>query len=696
MSTGLAVQGSFAIEAGSADCRPCPQGSVARGAGQTSCTLCVPPEYTKGSGERQCSSCNTGYYAVFLNAATRNFSECLLCPAGVSCTAGADPKVATDYYAIKDPTTMALQTFRCEGARCAGRASCGPNRVAAEDNPLCGQCLRGFSEWHGECVKCTGVDGGLVFGLLVLAWACVLVVHVFAQRSSTSSALRITLFFWQVAFLVVDAAAWTRWASFLGLNFLTASGTGSCPFPASPYAMILVLQLGPLLPYALLLATAACHFAAAPARPVPAADVVEPVRPGRCSLPPFDGAAYFRTTIAIYYFTFNSVTRHCLEFFSCAELPTGRYVSSMPAVRCDSRAYHALMPLAASLLACYAVVIPAYIAVKLRAARVAGQLQRPQHLHWWGVVYGPFRERALWWGLSQMLFRLLLVAVAVFLWAEDAARLGSLILLCAGSLVLLLLVRPNREPADNTWELSAHLALVVLATTRSMNAPGVWLAFVTLGMGVAITLRLLLGRVLSQCQPSPQPHREPVSNAALGCKRSPRTGDHDVRTEQTATGSAEQMVAPSASHGAALPTSASAAPSPPAALDRTISWVMNAYRAGSHRDNTSHSSLDAEPAVELPQLTRTPVPASAVMPEGTMSSTEAGEPVEEQAAALPPGWEEHISEGRSRSGRVISAPTSPRRRSALLLQRRHAIESRKRAMAAGADGDAQWDPPARS
>lgn len=106
------------------------------------------------------------------------------------------------YYATRDPTTLAVDTYLCDGGRCGADFTCGPNRVAAADNPLCGHCLPGHSEWGGTCVACSGVNGGLVLGLVVLAWVCVLVIHGFAQRASTSSSLRIAMFFWQVSFLI--------------------------------------------------------------------------------------------------------------------------------------------------------------------------------------------------------------------------------------------------------------------------------------------------------------------------------------------------------------------------------------------------------------------------------------------------------------------------------------------------------------
>ncbi len=630
---------------------------------QTDCAACKPPGYTDKTGERQCSVCNAGYYAVFRDALDGNFSTCRLCPAGVDCAAGAGPTILAGFYGVIDSMTLALQTFRCEGARCVEKGACGSNRAPAWENPLCGRCAEGFSEWVGECVACSGVNVWLVLGLLLLGWLCVLAVHVFAQRSSSGSELRIALLFWQVALLIIEDASWARWASFLGLNFLTASGGASCPFPVSPQEMVLVLQLGPLLPFALLLLTATCHrYLALPASKRSALGV---------RVPAFDWAAYFRTTISLYLFTFNSVTRHCLEFFNCTELPAGRFMTSLPTMRCDSGTYRTLMPLAALLLAVYALLVPSCIALKLHTARAGGQLQSEEHLRWWGVVYGPFRERALWWGLSQMIFRLLLVGVAVLMWAQNAARLGALSLLCAASLILLMLIKPNREAVDNHWELLILTALHVLAISRTMAAPDAWLALLTLGTGVSVIARLFVGPFVKRCQPPPEPAREPgmVPNSnEVPDGWCPGLGGTEPSNCKSASHMADCIVATRDTHTVLLPTSASTA-GPPATPDRTISWIMSAYRAGSDRSRASRSGLDLEPAIELPQL----APSGSAALAGTELEAKAGlgEPESDLTPqVIPPGWEEHFLDGKSRVGLDVEVNAARGRWNTLLSSHR--------------------------
>jgi hypothetical protein len=381
------------------------------------------------------------------------------------------------YYAIRDPVTMAVATFLCDGGRCAVDFACGANRVAAADNPLCGQCLPGYSEWGGACLACPGANGGLVLGLVVLAWACVLVIHGFAQRSSTSSALRIAMFYWQVSFLMVGSADWARWAAFLDLNFLgAAGGSGSvCPFPVSPLGALVLQLLGPLLSFALLAATAALHRGL---------DQLQ----SRVRLPPFERAAYWRTVVTLYFFTFNSVTRACLGFFNCSSLPSGHYMAALPAVRCDEAGYRGLTPLAVLLLVAYAAAIPGFIGYRLRDAlgrESDGDLARV-----WSVVYGPLRPDAFWWGMAQLLARAVLVAAAVFVRGNDDARYAISTLINVLSLALLIHLKPNRSADDNAWELGTLLSLILLALSEIMSAPDAWLAVLTLGVGAAVAVRL--------------------------------------------------------------------------------------------------------------------------------------------------------------------------------------------------------------
>jgi hypothetical protein len=328
---------------------------------------------------------------VFNDIARGDFAACRYCPEGADCPAQSNMSISPRYYAVRNATTMVVQTFLCAGGRCAADGACGSNRLPAAQNPLCGACHPGHSEWNGSCVACPGVNAGLVFGLLLLAWLVVLVLHFFSQSVSGSSALRITMYMWQVALLVVGRAAWLRWAAFLDLNFFAANGGSVCPFPVSPVGMLFVLLLGPLLVFVMLGATAALHFL------VRRDAAVDEPRGGLMMnrLPPFDVASYARTALSLYFFTFNQIVRQCLELFSCVELSDGSsYMASLPAVRCDSGSHRAVTPIALFLLLVYVFAAPGFMLFKLWSFHRQGRLGDADVARWWGVVYAPFRESA--------------------------------------------------------------------------------------------------------------------------------------------------------------------------------------------------------------------------------------------------------------------------------------------------------------
>jgi hypothetical protein len=102
-----------------------------------------------------------------------------------------------------------------------GRAPGGPwsyftcFQSSASNNPLCGRCADGFSEWGNECVACSSVNAGLWFFLVLLIWIVVLVYHAISQV--TTGSLRITIYFWQTAILLLGQRSWLDWASSIGL-----------------------------------------------------------------------------------------------------------------------------------------------------------------------------------------------------------------------------------------------------------------------------------------------------------------------------------------------------------------------------------------------------------------------------------------------------------------------------------------------
>jgi hypothetical protein len=457
---------------------------------------------------------------VFHNVSTGDFQECRFCPTGASCPALSNITVSPQYYAVINATTLAVETFLCGGDRCASNGACAGSRDQSGTNPLCGRCVEGYSEWNGDCIPCSGVNGGLVVLAVLLAWACVLVIHIFSQSTTNSSALRITLYLWQVSILIVDQSSWLRWANFMDLNIAVA-GTGGarvCPFPISAGDMLLLRLLGPLLCYILLAATMVIHAIAvatcgtcrrttdgdheASPKQLPAAATTATIGVPTASRSTgsfrFDGAPYIRSIIALYFFTFNQILRQCFEFFNCVTLPGGgSYMFSLPALACDSSSHAATAPLVWALLFVYGLVVPVFITARLWSFHRQRRLDDDDVGRLWGGTYQAFRADTFWWGTLQIVFRASLVAVAVFVYNSVSARFGSMSLLNVSIAILQRSVLPNKAAADNVWESISLMALVCLSILQGMAAPDAWTASVMLGVGTLVALRMVGQKVLS-------------------------------------------------------------------------------------------------------------------------------------------------------------------------------------------------------
>lgn len=110
--------------------------------------------------------------------------RCDACPDGTSCING-QVDVLAGFYVKTDETTGHMTSVACS-SRCLAGGQCAANRVGAADNPLCGQCVSGYSEWGGHCVKCETTRWGVLVGLALLALAFTMVFHLVSQTSSAT------------------------------------------------------------------------------------------------------------------------------------------------------------------------------------------------------------------------------------------------------------------------------------------------------------------------------------------------------------------------------------------------------------------------------------------------------------------------------------------------------------------------------
>ena len=79
------------------------------------------------------------------------------------------------------------QAFECLEGYCSKGNQCASGRKDFSENPLCAECLDGYSEANGECVPCSGTNWPVVILLVLL---CFLFVAVFLLGFSSTLAGR--------------------------------------------------------------------------------------------------------------------------------------------------------------------------------------------------------------------------------------------------------------------------------------------------------------------------------------------------------------------------------------------------------------------------------------------------------------------------------------------------------------------------
>ncbi len=176
-------------------CHACPPGTKS-GAGAAVCTPCEIGTYSDGkrpsdvclkclggfanlAGQSHCTVCDDGKYMV---QPTTGASYCADCPLNANCVPTADPPVIahTDYFLTRNAQTSTLSTIRCNVLSCVN-GECAAGRVNVSQNPLCGQCLDGYSEYDNTSVVASFSSfaaSALSVCMLCVLYVCVLCVCV--------------------------------------------------------------------------------------------------------------------------------------------------------------------------------------------------------------------------------------------------------------------------------------------------------------------------------------------------------------------------------------------------------------------------------------------------------------------------------------------------------------------------------------
>jgi hypothetical protein len=283
---GQCIGGTYTSYDGASNCTICQVGKASSGQLRTSCSDCVGIQFSDEPGLGSCKRCSSGQYAAINQLGT---TECRICPTGASCagilsfsfshspvlsiiysllfcycvvTKETGIAAEENYYLARQQSNGDVVAFWCLPGLCSRSSSCnttnieaagstitsccGSNRVSALDNPLCGACKDGYSEWGGVCVKCDKPNGPLIFMYVVISFAFVMAFHLVSQNKNSGDST-IFIYFVQMCLLFVGPETWIAWTSVFNMNILTTTSS-TCIAPITPMQKLL---LGVIVPTAI-------------------------------------------------------------------------------------------------------------------------------------------------------------------------------------------------------------------------------------------------------------------------------------------------------------------------------------------------------------------------------------------------------------------------------------------------------------
>jgi len=142
---------------------------------------------------------------------------CVNCPEKADCESRGSVKAFDGFYPELNKETGAFTMKPCLSGQCNNMA-CGSNRKPHAENPLCGQCLDGFSEWGGDCVECKS-EGFTAFMMFIFAFLIVLAgLYLHYSAQSYSGTLKIFIYFVQTLVLLTPDIEYLSWLSVSCLN----------------------------------------------------------------------------------------------------------------------------------------------------------------------------------------------------------------------------------------------------------------------------------------------------------------------------------------------------------------------------------------------------------------------------------------------------------------------------------------------
>jgi FG-GAP-like repeat/Tyrosine-protein kinase ephrin type A/B receptor-like len=244
--------GRFSNVNGSAQCSPCPANYFSSSPGLTSCTSCASMNlysFANRTGAQFCDECSKQEYFVFSNLnVTSQHPRCQPCPSNADCSNG-QPLAEPGYWVNIDAATGLALVFPCSTHdACPGGNTCGPNRLAPSQNPLCAACAPGYQEFGDDCIPCESTNAGAVFG--VMFFVLILMQLFFFVSQGASAYVSVLSYFAQTAILFIGSQTNSGASTILSIFdldvFAAAGSSTSCIMQMSDEVRSVSGFFGPL------------------------------------------------------------------------------------------------------------------------------------------------------------------------------------------------------------------------------------------------------------------------------------------------------------------------------------------------------------------------------------------------------------------------------------------------------------------
>ena len=262
--------GSFANISGSAACELCPANTFANITGLVDCLRCPVNSYEALPGQSECHVCDLNQYLVPVGESSAKCHECLS-PLEAQCLSdGSIVSASAASFLLVDQAAATVSSAVCYSGRCLPGEQCldyehgavrieltglrvinccSAHRLPASENPLCGQCEDGYSEWNGACALCdwSHVSVGLVVGAVLLAVMAVWALHRL-PNDRHSGTVGILLYFTQTTLLFCSNQQLSQLLGVVNFDpFSDGRGRGAASDDQSGHCFLPLSPLGKLL-----------------------------------------------------------------------------------------------------------------------------------------------------------------------------------------------------------------------------------------------------------------------------------------------------------------------------------------------------------------------------------------------------------------------------------------------------------------